>query len=237
MAPSWLCAGPREQLAPPPRRSAIRAGARQARRRRVELRRDAVAHLPLGGLPGAVATEHLASVSNPEFYRRQAQRLSMFGIPRLVTCFEHDESELRIPQSLLREAASLLTDAGFRVEVRTDTASTSPIVIIARTMVGSCEVPAAGARRPTVIPARPVSGYSRRDDGRMERITIDPEICGGRPTIRGMRIRVQDVLELLAAGAPESEIPSDHPDLEADDLRASLAYAAREIAHPVLIAS
>lgn len=71
----------------------------------------------------------------------------------------------------------------------------------------------------------------------MERITIDPDICGGRPTIRGMRIRVQDVLELLAAGVPESEILSDYPDLELEDIRASIAYAAREIAHPVLIAS
>lgn len=71
----------------------------------------------------------------------------------------------------------------------------------------------------------------------MERITIDPDICGGRPTIRGMRIRVQDVLELLAAGVAESEILADYPDLEVEDLRASIAYAAREIAHPVLIAS
>ncbi len=71
----------------------------------------------------------------------------------------------------------------------------------------------------------------------MERITINPDVCGGRPTIRGMRIRVQDVLELLAAGVPESEILSDYPDLETEDLRASIAYAAREIAHPVLIAS
>lgn len=64
----------------------------------------------------------------------------------------------------------------------------------------------------------------------MERITIDPEICGGHPTIRGMRIRVQDVLALLAAGVSESEILSDYPDLEAEDVRASFAYAAREIA-------
>lgn len=71
----------------------------------------------------------------------------------------------------------------------------------------------------------------------MERITIDPEVCGGRPTIRGMRIRVQDVLELLAAGVAESEVLADYPDLEAEDLRASIAYAAREIGYPVLIAS
>ncbi len=71
----------------------------------------------------------------------------------------------------------------------------------------------------------------------MERITIDPALCGGRPTIRGMRIRVQDVLELLASGVSESEILADYPDLEAADIRASIAYAAREVAHPVLIAS
>lgn len=71
----------------------------------------------------------------------------------------------------------------------------------------------------------------------MERITIDLETCGGRPTIRGMRIRVQDVLELLASGVPEQEILSDYPDLQIEDIRASIAYAAREIAHPVLIAS
>lgn len=71
----------------------------------------------------------------------------------------------------------------------------------------------------------------------MERITIDSEICGGRPTIRGMRIRVQDVLELLAAGVAEAEILSDYPDLEPEDVRASIAYAARQIAHPVLTAS
>lgn len=75
------------------------------------------------------------------------------------------------------------------------------------------------------------------DNGSVERITIDSEICGGRPTIRGMRIRVQDVLELLAAGVSEQEILSDYPDLQIEDIRASIAYAAREIAHPVVIAS
>lgn len=122
-------AGPQEQLAPRPRRSTIRVGARRASGRRVELRRDAVVHVPLDGLPGAVVTElkHLASVSNPEFYRRQAQRLSTFGIPRLVTCFEHDETELRIPRGLCDEAESLLTDAGFVVEVRTDSPASGRI--------------------------------------------------------------------------------------------------------------
>lgn len=70
----------------------------------------------------------------------------------------------------------------------------------------------------------------------MERITIIPGLCGGRPTIRGMRIRVQDVLEMLASGMNWEQILEDFPDLEADDIRASLVYAARELAHPVLVA-
>ncbi len=71
--------------------------------------------IPSADLPGTVMTElkHMASVANPEYYRRQAQRFSTFGVPRLVTCFEHDETELRIPRGLLDEAAGLLTDAGF----------------------------------------------------------------------------------------------------------------------------
>jgi uncharacterized protein (DUF433 family) len=60
----------------------------------------------------------------------------------------------------------------------------------------------------------------------MERITFNPEQCGGRPCIRGMRIRVKDVLDLLAAGVSEADILADYPYLEADDIRACLAYAA-----------
>jgi len=69
----------------------------------------------------------------------------------------------------------------------------------------------------------------------MERITINPEQCGGRPCIRGMRIRVLDVLDMLAGGATEIEILRDFPDLEAADIRACLAYAARYFDHPVLV--
>jgi uncharacterized protein (DUF433 family) len=71
----------------------------------------------------------------------------------------------------------------------------------------------------------------------MERITFNPNQCGGRPCIRGMRIRVKDVLDLVAAGIPESEILADYPDLEADDIKASLEYAAAQLDHPVLVAS
>ena len=71
----------------------------------------------------------------------------------------------------------------------------------------------------------------------VDRITIDPNQCGGRPCIRGMRIRVKDVLDMLAEGAKEQEILTDYPDLEAEDIRASLAYAARYFDHPVLVNS
>jgi len=69
----------------------------------------------------------------------------------------------------------------------------------------------------------------------MSRITHNPDQCGGRPCIRGMRIRVQDILELDAAGQSSAQILADFPDLEAEDLTAALAYAAREIDHPVLV--
>ena len=71
----------------------------------------------------------------------------------------------------------------------------------------------------------------------MQRITFNPNQCGGRPCIRGMRIRVKDVLDLVAAGIPEPEILADFPDLEADDIKASLEYAAAQLDHPVLVAS
>jgi uncharacterized protein (DUF433 family) len=60
----------------------------------------------------------------------------------------------------------------------------------------------------------------------LQRITVDPGKCGGRPCIRGLRIRVKDVLDMLAGGASEPEILKDFPDLELEDIRAALAYAA-----------
>ena len=66
------------------------------------------------------------------------------------------------------------------------------------------------------------------------RITVDPNQCGGRPCLRGLRIRVKDVLDLLAAGADRTEILADYPLLEAGDITASLEYAARQADHPVL---
>jgi uncharacterized protein (DUF433 family) len=71
----------------------------------------------------------------------------------------------------------------------------------------------------------------------LERITINPNQCGGRACIRGMRIRVKDVLDMMADGASEQEILEDYPDLEAADIRACLAYAARYFDHPVLVSA
>ena len=69
-----------------------------------------------------------------------------------------------------------------------------------------------------------------------DRITVDPEQCGGRPCIRGMRIRVAEVLDLLAAGLTPVEVLAELSDLEPDDIPASLQYASRSIDHPVLAA-
>jgi uncharacterized protein (DUF433 family) len=69
----------------------------------------------------------------------------------------------------------------------------------------------------------------------LERITVNPEQCGGHPCIRGMRIRVTDVLELFAAGLSTEQILKELPDLEPDDLQACLTFAARKLDHPVVI--
>jgi uncharacterized protein (DUF433 family) len=75
---------------------------------------------------------------------------------------------------------------------------------------------------------------SRREMTYFDRITFNPEQCGGRPCIRGMRIRVKDVLDLMASGVSEKEILEDYPDLEAEDIKACLQYAAAQADHAVL---
>ena len=67
-----------------------------------------------------------------------------------------------------------------------------------------------------------------------ERITFNPDQCGGRPCIRGMRIRVADVLRLLACGLSFEQILDEMPDLERDDIVASIRFAARRIDYPVI---
>ena len=68
----------------------------------------------------------------------------------------------------------------------------------------------------------------------LERITVNPKQCGGRPCIRGMRIRVSDILDLLANGLTSEEVIAELPDLEPEDVKAALKFASRNFDHPVL---
>lgn len=70
----------------------------------------------------------------------------------------------------------------------------------------------------------------------MSRITVNPDQCGGRPCVRGMRIRVIDVLDLLAAGLSHDQVLEELPDLEAEDLAACLRFASSRVDHPILAA-
>jgi len=70
----------------------------------------------------------------------------------------------------------------------------------------------------------------------LKRITVDPEICGGRPCIRGLRVRVKDVLDMLAGGSTRLEILQDYPYLEDEDVTAALEFASCASDHPVLTA-
>lgn len=69
-----------------------------------------------------------------------------------------------------------------------------------------------------------------------KRITVNPDQCGGRPCIRGMRIRVIDLLDLLASGLTQDQVLQELPDLEKEDIEAALKYASRKIDHPVIAA-
>lgn len=111
--------GPTENLSYRPKRAALRSGAGGRKRQRIELRLDSTIHVPTAQLPGNLITElkHLASVANPEFFRKQAQRFSTYGTPRYVTCFEHDDHEIRIPRGLLDEAMQRLEEAGFTTKL------------------------------------------------------------------------------------------------------------------------
>ncbi len=71
----------------------------------------------------------------------------------------------------------------------------------------------------------------------LERITVNLQQCGGRPCVRNMRIRVTDVLDLLANGLTQEQILNEMPDLEPDDIKACLLYASSKINHPVLNAA
>jgi uncharacterized protein (DUF433 family) len=68
----------------------------------------------------------------------------------------------------------------------------------------------------------------------LDRITVDPAQCGGRPCIRHMRIRVSDILDLLASGLHQDQILEELPDLEADDITQAIRFANLRIAHPTI---
>lgn len=69
----------------------------------------------------------------------------------------------------------------------------------------------------------------------VDRITVGPEQCGGQPCIRGMRIRVIEVLALLANGLPPAQVLEELPDLEPEDVAVPLRFASRRLAHPVVV--
>jgi uncharacterized protein (DUF433 family) len=69
-----------------------------------------------------------------------------------------------------------------------------------------------------------------------ERITVNAEQCGGRPCVRGMRVRVSDVLDLLASGLSPDQVLEELPDLEAEDITACLRFASRRVDHPIVAA-
>ncbi len=69
-----------------------------------------------------------------------------------------------------------------------------------------------------------------------ERITVDPEQCSGKPCVRGMRIRVSDVLDLLANGLTPQEVLDELPILEMEDILACLRFASSQVDHPVIAA-
>jgi uncharacterized protein (DUF433 family) len=69
---------------------------------------------------------------------------------------------------------------------------------------------------------------------RLDRITVNPNQCGGRPCIRGSRVRVKDILDMLAGGSTREEVLEDYPYLEDEDIAAALEFAARQSDHPVL---
>ena len=69
-----------------------------------------------------------------------------------------------------------------------------------------------------------------------DRITVNPLQCGGRPCVRGMRIRVVDVLDLMANGLSPEQVLEELPDLEPEDITACLRFASSRLNHPILAA-
>jgi superfamily II DNA or RNA helicase len=85
---------------------------------------DSTITIPTDGLPSSVVAElkHSASLPNPEFFRRQAQRFSTFGVPRYVYCFEQEDNEIRVPRGLLDSVRRTLSSAGISASVKNEIA-------------------------------------------------------------------------------------------------------------------
>ncbi|WP_152345895.1 DEAD/DEAH box helicase [Brevibacterium sp. CFH 10365] len=103
-----------------PRREEIRALRSQLSGTEITLRRDTQLHVPTGGMPSVLLSDlkHLSSLANPEFYRKQAMRMSTFGEPRVVVRFDEDDTELRMPRGLFDDVRSRLESAGYTVRRR-----------------------------------------------------------------------------------------------------------------------
>lgn len=103
-----------------PRRSDLRSLRPQIKGSEITLRRDSGVRIPTAGMPSAMVADlkHLASLANPEFYRKQAGRYSTFNTPRVVVRFADDGTDLRIPRGLLEEARAHLERAGYTVYQR-----------------------------------------------------------------------------------------------------------------------
>jgi uncharacterized protein (DUF433 family) len=100
--------------------------------------------------------------------------------------------------------------------------------------------PRKAARISVVTPDDPEAGAlvaTSLPEALLERIAINPRVLGGRPCIRGTRVRVSDILDMLASGATKAEILTDYPYLTADDISAALAYAAKAADHRVIRAA
>ena len=88
--------------------------------------------------------------------------------------------------------------------------------------------------RQSFLPSRWYDRLGIANMSQLHRITVRPEQCGGRPCIRGMRLRVKDILDLLASGSSRDEILANLPYLEAEDIVAALEFAAAQADHAVL---
>ncbi len=89
---------------------------------------------------------------------------------------------------------------------------------------------------PRLLVFTPSLVYFFEMEALLKRITFNSKQCGGRPCVRGMRIRVSDVLDLLAAGLSMDQVVQEMPDLQVDDIKACLAYARRRVDHPSIAA-